>query len=426
MSRISPTAVVLLAALLPALAADEAPRADHKVINLVNDAKKFAAVAAQVEPLVVAHGKAKDDAARRAAADRIVSEVGVKGIEVLVRYREGHLVPVFARLAEAEEWYVRRLAIFGLQRNLALSELDRVVARLADENVLVREIAATTISILHFAGKKTKALVPREERAALKGLGKRRKADRAALEAALGGETNPYVASSITAAIEVLGKRPLLVIHEEPALGERPARMVPRTGVAEATRLAGKGFTGSGSGRLRPTSAWGYPTLLYPREVMNVTSDRPLVPLPEKGNALHFGHDCAWFLEGSSLYAIAGGVVRLVKSTKQWGGLIVVEHMTKKKEKVCALNGHCGMWVFVKPGETVMKGQLLGQIGLSFSPENGGHGAHDHLGMFEGSFSEGRCYGRGGAGRSTEGWLVPADFLTPRVAGEKLAPDSYK
>ena len=84
------------------------------------------------------------------------------------------------------------------------------------------------------------------------------------------------------------------------------------------------------------------------------------------------------------------------------------------------------MWVFVKPGEAVEKGQVLGQIGLSFSPENGGHGAHDHFGMFEGGFTEGMCYGRGGAGKSTKGWLVPAEFLTPRVAGKAIEPDSYR
>lgn len=65
-------------------------------------------------------------------------------------------------------------------------------------------------------------------------------------------------------------------------------------------------------------------------------------------------------------------------------------------------------------------------MGLSFSAENGGHGAHDHFGMFEGAFAAGRCYGRSPAGRSTEGWLVPPDFLTPKVEGKTIKPDSYR
>jgi hypothetical protein len=84
------------------------------------------------------------------------------------------------------------------------------------------------------------------------------------------------------------------------------------------------------------------------------------------------------------------------------------------------------MWVFVKPGQAVTKGQLLGQMGLSFSAENGGHGAHDHFGMFEGAFATGKCYGRSPAGRSTEGWLIPPEFLTPKVEGKMIKPDSYR
>ncbi len=119
-------------------------------------------------------------------------------------------------------------------------------------------------------------------------------------------------------------------------------------------------------------------------------------------------------------------MVRLVESAGDFGGLVVVECLTKDRKKICALSGHLGMWVFVKPGETVEKSRLLGQIGLSFSPENGGHGAHDHFGMFEGAYARGRCVGRGRAGLSTAGWLVPADFLTPRVEGKRIPPDSYR
>jgi len=411
-----------------ARAQESVPKADAASISVVNRPEDFEARRNEVEPVVLAHAKAKEAAERRGLEDRLVGEFGEKAIEVLVRYREPHLIPVFVRLTESKKWYVRRLAVFGLQRNLALSGLDRTTALLADENPLVREIAATTVAILHFAAKKHRKLLPRtrEEAAARAGLGKRKKADRQALEDALGKEGNPYVKASVTCALETFGRRALLLIHTEPTVGEPGVRFVPRlVGAAVNAYQKHSNFSGSGGGRLKPTSGWAYPTLLYPREIMNIGSDRPLVALPEKANSLHFGHDCGWFLEGSSIYAVADGVVRMIRSGGDWGGLIVAEYLGESG-KVNGLNGHCGMWVFVRPGETVTRGQLLGQMGLSFSAENGGHGAHDHFGMFEGAFAAQKCYGRSAAGRSTDGWLIPPDFLTPKVEGKKIAPESYR
>jgi len=420
--------LIVVANGLPAPAQGSVPKADAASISIVNRLEEFTARRNEVEPVVRAHADAKDPAARRKLEDRLVAEFGEKAIEVLVRYREPHLIPVFARLTEAKKWYVRRLAVFGLQRNLAASSLDRITARLADENPLVREIAATTLGILHAAAKKHRKLFPptREEAAARRRLGKRKKADRQALEDALGKETDTYVKASMAGALGLLGRGSPLLIHTEPIEGEPGVRFVPRLVGGEVNAYSKySNYSGSGGGRLKLTRGWAYPTLLYPREIMTIGSDRPLVPLPRKANSLHFGHDCSWFLEGSSIYAIADGVVRLVRSGGDWGGLIVVEYRGKSG-KVNGLNGHCGMWVFVKPGQAVTRGQLIGQMGLSFSAENGGHGAHDHFGMFEGAFATGKCYGRSAAGRSTEGWLIPPDFLTPKVEGKAIKPDSYR
>jgi len=159
------TALLLLILLSPAAAADT-PKADHRVINLVNRKGDFEAVRQEVEPLLVAIAEEEDGEKRAALAKAFAEEHGRRAIEVIVRYRGAHLVPVLAALADHEDWFVRRLAILGLQRNLAASELDRVVARLSDENVLVREIAATTVAILHWAGRKDRGLFPRSERSA--------------------------------------------------------------------------------------------------------------------------------------------------------------------------------------------------------------------------------------------------------------------
>jgi hypothetical protein len=421
-------AALLLAAAAAPAAAGDVPKANAKAISLVNRRSEFEAMVARVDPVVRELAEAPD-AERRAVEDRLVSELGQPAIEVLVRYREPHLIPALGRLTEHEDWAVRRLAILGLQRNVGLSELDRIVARLGDGYPLVREIAASTIAILHGAGRKHRELVPRDRRemAAAKDLGRRRKADLAALRTAREKEENPYVVETLTAAIETFGRRPLLLVHVEPAVGDAPVRRVPRTEGAEVNAYASASrFDQSGGGRLRKTSGWAYPLQVYPREIMTIGSDRPLVPLPSKRDSLHFGHDCGWFLEGASIHAVADGVVRWVRSGGDWGVLVVVEYLTEEGEKVVGLNGHCGMWVFAKPGESVRKGQMIATMGLSFSPENGGHGAHDHFGMYEGAFEAGHCYGRSAAGRSTESWLVPPEFLTPRVEGENVAPESYR
>ena len=420
--------LVLLLAGPAAFSQEPTPRADAGSISVVNRPADFERCRKEVEPVVLALAKAGKAAEQQALEDRLVNEFGEKAIEVLVRYREPHLIPVFARLTGSKKWYVRRLAVFGLQRNLGVSAVDRIPLLLGDENPLVREISATTLAILHFAAKKHRKLFPRTraETAARKKLGSRRKADQRAIEDAWKKETNAYVKASMQGALETFARRSLLLVHTEPTLGEPGIRFVPRLVGAKVNAYQKQsGFSGAGGGKLKSTTGWSYPTLLYPREIMNIGSDPPLVPLPKKQNSLHFGHDCGWFLEGSSIYAVADGVVRLVRSGGDWGGLIVVESLADGNH-VNSLNGHCGMWVFTKPGEAVKKGQLLGQMGLSFSAENGGHGAHDHFGLFEGAFTAKMCYGRSAAGRSIEGWLIPADFLTPRVEGKKIPPDSYR
>ena len=419
---------LLLVLLLAAPVLGDVPKAKDDAISVVNRDDAFAALLAKVEPVVRELTAAKEDE-RGPIEDRLVAEFGRTGIEALVRFREPELIPVFVRLADHEDWYVRRLAILGLQRLAGLSGLDVVVRHLADETVLVREIAATTTAILHEIGSKYRDMIPRTsaERDAAKGLGKREKEDARALKAAHDAEENRYVKASLAMAIEVLGKRRPIRIHEEQTTGEPGARHVPRVvGAQVKAWQGGSGYQGAGSGRLKPTKGWAYPLLVYPKEILNIGSDRPLVPLEAKANSLHFGHDCGWFLEGSTVYAIADGVVRMIQSGDDWGGLIVVEYMDEDGEKVNGLNGHCGMWVFVKPGEAVVAGQPLGQMALSFSPENGGHGAHDHFGMFAGPFQAGMCYGRRGAGCSTDGWLVPPDYLTPKVEGKPIPPDSYR
>ncbi len=103
---------------------------------------------------------------------------------------------------------------------------------------------------------------------------------------------------------------------------------------------------------------------------------------------IHIGDDCAWFRDGTPVFAIAAGKVRLVISSLDWGTLILIEHRSKTNEYFCSIYGHLGETVFVKPGQDVNIGDVIGVTGMSYSPENGGYGSHLHFAIAEGRWQK--------------------------------------
>jgi murein DD-endopeptidase MepM/ murein hydrolase activator NlpD len=422
-------AAIFVAATTPCRAGEDCPKADVSVINMVNNEAAFNKMVEQVEPLVKQLGLAKTPEERSKFEYELVNEYGEKAIECLIRYREPFLIPVFSKLIEHKQWYVRRLAIWATERNGGYSEIDRIVARLDDDTYLVRETAAICIAAFYTRVEQFGKELPKtpENAKALKDARANKTKHVNTLKARLEKEENKFVKAAIEGSILAMSKVPLTRIHEEPTIGDAPCRRIQRGETGQLSKWTSYKYDKSGGGKCAPTKSWGYPVSVYPDEIFGgLSSDKPLVALAAKNNSLHFGHDCAWFLEGCGVYAIADGVVRTVKQGCDWGGLIVVEHVCEDGTSVNALYGHCGMWLFASPGMPVKKGQLLGVMGLSFSPENGGHGAHSHFGMFSGKFDAMKCYGRGGAGMSTTGWLVPADFLGPKVENKAITPASYR
>lgn len=405
----------------------EIPRA-CKGISLINRADDYERMmSGEILPRVGELAATTDPEALQKKVQALAEEYGESAIECLTRIREPFMVPLFAILIDHEEWAVRRLAVFGLERTAGIEQIDKVVDRLGDDNFLVREIAAMTVAIFHnlaYHAKDFPLLVTRSGKKALKALKKRKKDDLEALTEAMEKEVNPYVRCAMEASIRALGKFRLLkvckeYVTEDPRTG---VRYIPRGGRQSSS---GKSKSG-GSSRMKPSESWCYPVAVYPKEILGaVKSDPPLVPLTAKDNSLHFGHDCAWMMAGCGVYAIGDGQLRTVELAGDFGVLIVGEYKVSPKEYVTALNGHCSMWAFAEPGPVTCR-QLLGTVGLDFSVENGiHHAAHDHFGMFSGKYDRTRCYGRSGAGRSIEGWLIPAEFLGPKVVGREIDPDSY-
>jgi hypothetical protein len=101
----------------------------------------------------------------------------------------------------------------------------------------------------------------------------------------------------------------------------------------------------------------------------------------------HVGEDMAWYRDGCSVFSVATGLVRLVQDAGgDWGFLVVIEHRLPNGAYTCAVYGHLGADVLVRPGEMVRKNQMIGTVGLSCSVENGGYGAHLHFGLADGPF----------------------------------------
>jgi hypothetical protein len=95
----------------------------------------------------------------------------------------------------------------------------------------------------------------------------------------------------------------------------------------------------------------------------------------------HVGEDSGWFLQGLPVHAMADGVVCRVLFDRSWGSLIAIEHRLPGDVRVTSFHAHLHHDLDVSPGQLVVKGQKLGEIGPSTSIENGGYWAHLHTGI---------------------------------------------
>lgn len=103
---------------------------------------------------------------------------------------------------------------------------------------------------------------------------------------------------------------------------------------------------------------------------------------------IHLGDDCAWFRDGTPVFSIAAGIVRLVLSSPEWGNLVLIEHRTVQGEYFCSLYGHLGENILVSAGDSVRAGTPIGMTGMSYTAENGGYGSHLHFSVAEGRWKK--------------------------------------
>lgn len=142
------------------------------------------------------------------------------------------------------------------------------------------------------------------------------------------------------------------------------------------------------------------------------------------GWGYHTGEDvCQSGGAGTPVYAIANG--RVVYSARtpdsyRWGNLILIEHTNADGSTVVSLYGHLGDNRQVVAGQNVVKGQLLGVLGPSWTAANGNWGAHLHFGIHLGGYGAAvgtyASWVRGYESNGTGAWVRPSDYINARLA----------
>jgi hypothetical protein len=358
---------------------------------------------------------AADPKERAALAKRFADEHGLLWIEAAKRFRNPELVPLFRALLEHSDWHVQHRALYALEYYGDSAALPEAWKRLTHAEPRLREKAAIACIKLW------------DKRAAGKAAG----GDPvAALRDLLAREPSLHVRRCLAALLErAAGKLTMQRVYTEflrkddDGLLLTPFLSGMNNSRKEAPGYSKKGVSQGGGGnasKAGPSSRWTTPLLGQGQEEVQGTSLQPFANLRGNGTVYHTGLDVGACMDGAGYYAAADGVVRLVHSGSDMGTLIVVQHCPEGKETVNAVYMHGGDTVFVKGGQKVRCGQLLGTMGMSYSLENGGHYAHLHYGLYPGNYSDTHNYGYKSVKAGLADWLDPAVFLPEWI--ERTAP----
>jgi murein DD-endopeptidase MepM/ murein hydrolase activator NlpD len=405
---------LLAAALLPwALPAGPA-RAEGGFGGDIN-AGRGPALVEEVRPGLLAIVKAGE--AGRAAAIEAFLPKADGTCEGWKRFRNPELRPLFLKLTDAQDWHTAHRALLALEYYRNPADLPAAWKLLFHSERRLREKAAIAcIKLWSPAGAKLLS-----------------KGDaRNALLAAVDVEKDPHVRKCFEALLRRMdGKLPEERTYAEFTVKGADGLLVSPflEGMDKAARVApgyaAKGVSqggGSSAMKLPVAAEWTTPVLGYGQEEVPGAGLQPFAN-PREGGRVHTGQDCAASLDGSGFYAAAEGVVKLVHSGSDMGTMLVLEHHLDEKQVVCAVYMHGGDTVFVKGGDRVEAGRLLGTMGLSFSLENGGHFAHLHYGLYPGPFQSNHNYGYKLAKDGLSDWLDPAKCLPRWRDGSRPGPD---
>lgn len=402
------------ALLLPCLLLAGPARAEGGFGGDIN-AGRGPALVEEVRPGLLAVVKAGE--AGRAAAIEAFLPRADGTCEGWKRFRNPELRPLFLKLTDAQDWHTAHRALLALEYYRNPADLPAAWKLLFHSERRLREKAAITCIKLWSPAAGSKLS----------------KGDaRNALLAAIDVEKDSHVKKCFEALLRRMdGKLPEERTYTEFTVKGADGLLVTPflEGMDKAPKVApgyaAKGVSqggGSSAMKLPVAAEWTTPVLGYGQEEVPGAGLQPFAN-PREGGRVHTGQDFAASLDGSGFYAAAEGVVKLVHSGSDMGTLLVLEHHLDEKQVVCAVYMHGGDTVFVRGGDRVEAGRLLGSMGLSFSLENGGHFAHLHYGLYPGPFQSNHNYGYKLAREGLADWLDPAKCLPRWRDGNRPRPD---
>jgi len=325
-------------------------------------------------------------------------------IEAVKRFRNAELHELFTALAVHENWKVRHRALYVLEFYNRPGDLALAFAALDHEEPRLREKAA--ISAIKLWSAKHAGEIDGNPKAIV---AKR-----------LDVETNPHVGAALAALkLRMAGKLTYREVYREHAHRRPDGLMVsPFLSGMHLVKKVAPGYTkkgvsesGGSSASKLPAGPYTSPIILFGKEARSGLSLQPFANLRRNATTYHTGLDAGACLDGAGYYAIAPGVVRFVYSGSDMGTLIVVQHHLGDKRTVNAVYMHGGDTAFVKGGDKVASGQLIGTMGLGYSIENGGHYAHIHFGLYPGEFSTTHNYGYRSVKAGLSDWYDPMHFI---------------
>jgi murein DD-endopeptidase MepM/ murein hydrolase activator NlpD len=127
----------------------------------------------------------------------------------------------------------------------------------------------------------------------------------------------------------------------------------------------------------------------------------------------HVGEDSGWLFAGMPIHSIMDGRVALIQHEESWGCLVCIESMLPNKQIVCSYYGHLSSNLDVAVGQILKEGDKLGEIGPSFSLENGGYRSHLHLGIEKASIKNAVI---AGYDENIAHWFNPVEFISNKKA----------
>ncbi len=303
--------------------------------------------------------KHSDEDQKKICSEKIINEYGYIGIENLIRYNENFLKEIFLKLLNHKDFYVQYKSLYALRKYKELNN-DILLTFLNSTNIYLKDMAFSSLAESSNISITNK------------------------LNHFLKYETNQYIQSSLKYAKKRITKD----LH----------RIFPDFNYVIKKGKLNKFIYYKSGDKIKHYQEKYSKLFLKNKELLYADSFIPPIIKYEKefifkgrrisfgvGDKIkHTGDDCGWFREGASVYAIGTGIIRLIHHSPDWGFLIVIEHKLKDNSYICSIYGHLSMEIYVKAGDIVNKGDKIGTIGLSYSIENGGYGAHLHFGISKG------------------------------------------